>query len=214
MVYHDLGYSTETIFTGVFKGILHFHRFFKAKNPSSVTVTLGALPPVSHLSSIPLYTGQQGAVFATSSGPQTTVTWASGHPSTPSITTAGLSLSPASEPFLKKLVDKTRMQRSICGDEEFLADNIWPLCSSWRLSQGCHQTILAMRPRLREITSLPTWCYCFLGYMAILTSDPATRDQLTYARLLIREAWRHGGTGWLAYDHAFRQQVALNAGIR
>ena len=35
MVYHDLGYSTETIFTGVFKGILHFHRFFKAKNPSS-----------------------------------------------------------------------------------------------------------------------------------------------------------------------------------
>ena len=35
MVYHDLGYSTETIFTGVFKGILPFHRFFKAKNPSS-----------------------------------------------------------------------------------------------------------------------------------------------------------------------------------
>ena len=35
MVYHGLGYSTETIFTGVFKGNLPFHRFFKAKNPSS-----------------------------------------------------------------------------------------------------------------------------------------------------------------------------------
>ena len=66
----------------------------------------------------------------------------------------------------------------------------------------------AMRPRL---TSLPTWCYCFLGYMAILTSDPTTRDQLTYARLLIREARRHGGTGWLAYDRAFRQQVAADS---
>jgi hypothetical protein len=33
------------------------------------------------------------------------------------------------------------------------------------------------------------------------------RDQVVYARLLIKEA-RHGGTGWLAYDRAFRQQVA------
>ena len=43
MVYHDLGYSTETIFTGVFKGILHFHRFFKAKNPSSANYTQGTI---------------------------------------------------------------------------------------------------------------------------------------------------------------------------
>ena len=32
-----------------------------------------------------------------------------------------------------------------------------------------------------------TWCYCFLGYVAILTPDPTTRDQLAYAHLIIRE---------------------------
>ena len=65
------------------------------------------------------------------------------------------------------------------------------------------------RPRLREVTSLATWCYCFLGYLAITTADPTTRDQLAYARLIIREAQRHGGSGWLEYDRTFRQQAAL-----
>ena len=72
----------------------------------------------------------------------------------------------------------------------------------------------AARPRLREVNSLSTWCYCFLGYMAIRTSDPVTRDQLTYARLLIREARRHGGMGWLDYDRAFRQQAAADPSLR
>ena len=61
---------------------------------------------------------------------------------------------------------------------------------------------------------MPTWCYCFLGYMAMLTSDPTTRDQLAYARLLIREAQRHGGRGWLDYDRAFRQQIAADPTLR
>ena len=71
----------------------------------------------------------------------------------------------------------------------------------------------ASRPRLREVSSLPTWCYCFLGYMAMRTSDPTTRDQLAYARLLIKEAQRHGGFGWLDYDRAFRQQAAVDPSI-
>ena len=45
-------------------------------------------------------------------------------------------------------------------------------------------------------------------------SDPATQDQLAYARLLIKEAQRHGGLGWLDYDRAFRQQVAADPSIR
>ena len=57
------------------------------------------------------------------------------------------------------------------------------------------------RPRLREVTSLTTWLYCFLSYMAIRTSDSRTFDQLSYAKLIIREAHRHGGGGWLEYDH-------------
>ena len=59
--------------------------------------------------------------------------------------------------------------------------------------------------------------------MAVRTTDSGTRDQLAYARLLIKEAQRHGGQGWLDYDRAFRQQAAtdptiswntLNAGLQ
>ena len=44
--------------------------------------------------------------------------------------------------------------------------------------------------------------------------DPTTRDQLAYARLIIREALRHGGAGWLDYDRAFRQQAAADPSLR
>ena len=48
--------------------------------------------------------------------------------------------------------------------------------------------------------------------MAILTPDQRKCDQLAYACLVIREAQRHGGCGWLDYDWAFghsgnRQQL-------
>ena len=33
---------------------------------------------------------------------------------------------------------------------------------------------------------------------------------LAYARLIIREAQRHGGLGWLDYDRVFRQQSAID----
>ena len=69
------------------------------------------------------------------------------------------------------------------------------------------------RPRLREVSSLPSWLYCFLTYVSVLSSDPVVRDRLTYARLIIREALRHGGRGWLDYDRLFRQQAALDSSI-
>ena len=50
--------------------------------------------------------------------------------------------------------------------------------------------------------------------MAIRTTDPATRNQLAYALLLIREHYRHGGQGWMAYDRAFRQQAASDPSLR
>ena len=46
------------------------------------------------------------------------------------------------------------------------------------------------------------------------TTDPSTRDQLAYARLIIKEAQRHGGMGWLDYDRAFRQQAANDPSMR
>ena len=71
----------------------------------------------------------------------------------------------------------------------------------------------ASRPRLREVTSLASWAYCFLAYVALSTSDPETRDRLAYARLIIRESQRHGGTRWLDYDRGFRQQIAIDASL-
>ena len=50
--------------------------------------------------------------------------------------------------------------------------------------------------------------------MAIRTSDPVTHDQLAYARLVVREALRHGGSGWLDYDRAFGQQAATDPSLR
>ena len=44
--------------------------------------------------------------------------------------------------------------------------------------------------------------------MAMRTADPTKRDQLAYARLIIREALCHGGAGCLDYDRAFCQQAA------
>ena len=39
--------------------------------------------------------------------------------------------------------------------------------------------------------------------------DPLARDLMTYGRLILREAQRHGGMGWLEYDRVFRQQAAV-----
>lgn len=125
----------------------------------------------------------------------------------------GLVLSPAAEPFPQKVVEKIRAGNFV-ELKELLPDNI-ALLNQLETVQGSPPAMFgAARPRLREVQSLPTWCYCFLGYMAICTTDPATRDQLAYARLLIKEAQRHGGQGWLDYDRAFRQQAAADPSLR
>ena len=48
-----------------------------------------------------------------------------------------------------------------------------------------------------------------MGYIAIRTPDQATRDMLTYARLLIKEARKHSGEGWKAYDTVFQENAAI-----
>ena len=121
---------------------------------------------------------------------------------------------PSSGTFPRKLVEKVRSGQFI-EMRELLADNI-TLIHQLESIQGCTplHTLGPTRPRLRQLSSLPTWCYCFLGYMAILTSDPSTRDQLAYVRLVIKEALRHGGQGWLDYDRAFRQQAVAEPSLR
>ena len=67
-----------------------------------------------------------------------------------------------------------------------------------------------LKPRLREISSPVSWAICFLTYVAVRTQDHTTRSHLAYGRLLLQEALRHGGSGWLEYDRLFRKQVAIN----
>ncbi len=70
------------------------------------------------------------------------------------------------------------------------------------------------RTRLRDVPSLVSWLFCFSTYVAVRTSDPLTRNMLTYSRLLIREALRHGlGGGWMEYDRIFRCQLAINPAL-
>jgi hypothetical protein len=117
----------------------------------------------------------------------------------------GLILSPASEPFPQKLVGKVKSGQFV-EMRELLSDNI-ALIQQLEDIQGFPiATVGATRPRLREVSSLPTWCYCFLGYMAILTPDPTTRDQLAYARLIIREAPVDKGGGTTTESFANREQ--------
>ncbi len=99
--------------------------------------------------------------------------------------------------------------------KELLTDYM-SLISQLETVQGASaiQMLGPNRPRLRDVSSLLTWCYYFLGYMAIRTTDPSTREQLAYACLLIKEAQCHGGQGWLDYDRAFRQQAEGDPSLR
>ena len=54
----------------------------------------------------------------------------------------------------------------------------------------------------REISDLLSWVQCFGTYVAIVTSKQPERmcQLLPYQTLMVREARRCGGKGWLAYD--------------
>ena len=171
---------------------------------------LGALPPPHLLTSVPLSGGEgvDQQSFPTPVG-------ATSHSNiTPPATGVGLILSPAADPIPQKLVTKVRSGQFV-EMREFLADNI-ALLHQLESIQGTAPVahIGPSRPRLREVSTLSTWTYCFLGYMAVLTSDDKTRTQLAYARTIIREAQRHGGTGWLDYDRTFRQQAASDVSLQ
>ena len=123
----------------------------------------------------------------------------------------GFSLSPASEPFPPKLVERIQAGHFV-EMRDLLTNNI-SLIQQMEAFNG-HCTLPALpgmlKPRLREVSSLASWIYCFLAYVAIRAQDPTTRDMLAYARLLVREAQRHGGSGWLDYDWVFWQQAAID----
>lgn len=82
------------------------------------------------------------------------------------------SLSPATQPFPQKLVDKVRSGQFI-EMRELLTDNISLLQQLESFNSQLTMPSLpgTLKPRLQEITSLPSWMYCFLAYVAIRSPD-------------------------------------------
>ena len=123
----------------------------------------------------------------------------------PPATEGAAILSSALPPIGAKLAVKIRSGQFV-GMKELLPDN---MALHSQLDSLPGQVAVTARPHcLREIDYPLTWVFCFLTYIAVCTDDAATRDMLTYARLIIREAQSHGGLGWLEYDKWFRQQQA------
>ena len=169
----------------------------RGSDPPFPLAVLG-IPPPQSLVSVPVVTALDGAAFSSPALP-TQVTWGGttpwpssslpttgnpwAHVATSTPVQPGLTLSQAAQTFPKKLVDKARAGHFV-EMKELLADNV-SLLSQLEAVQG--PAVISMlgptRPRLREVTTLPTWCYCFLGYMAMCTTDPQTRNQMAYACL-------------------------------
>ena len=172
---------------------------------------LGALPPARSIAAV-LGTAAIPPSTPSSTAPVTFTPavagplWSDGHPSIPPnvevAPQAGLSLSLSAAPVPARMVTRIWSgqfveMRDLLADNVALAQHFESVHSSLPAA-----TLLPLftRPRLREVSSLPSWMYCFLTYMAVRTSDQATRDGLAFARLIIREASMHGGQGWLDYD--------------
>ena len=85
--------------------------------------------------------------------------------------------------------------------KELLGDNISLLheLEHVNASSSVNLTSSMARPRLREISSLASWLYCFLAYAALRCTDSENKHRLVYAHLIIWEAQRHGGQGWQMY---------------
>ena len=195
--------------------------------PGRPLMSLGVMPPAPALASVPLV-AQEAGDGAASSTAQVPATFTRGvtpctaeldpinwTPVLPSSSVAGLSLSPATAPFPAKLVDRARSGQYV-DMRDLLVDNVSLLQQLETFGSQYPVPSLpgVLRPRLREVTNLASWMYCFVAYVAMKANDQGVRDMLAYARLVIREAQRHGGSGWLDYDRVFRQQAALDPALR
>lgn len=221
-------------------GVMQLSLLLALIGQATCSNTLGVLPPPPTLSSVSLLApspppGGSDSIDRTDAHPAS-VSWAADVPQlTPSLAQTpqpvfhgiptppaavipppGLSLSPATEPFPQKLVARVRSGQFV-ELRDMLTDNIALLqqMETFTSTYACMPGLPGvLKPRLRDITSLASWMYCFMAYIAMRVTDPAARDLLAYARLVIREAQRHGGTGWMNYDRVFRQQAAIDATLR
>ena len=179
--------------------------------------SLGTLPPATALGGIPTaLTAPCPPSLPFSSTPAIAPLPTVPSTSSPSPTTslAPLVLSPSLPPVPGKLVAKIRSGAFI-PLKELLGDNIalhqrleemngGPASQPWWVS--------AAHPHMRPIRSPLQWVYTMLLYIAVRCPDEPTRQLVTYTRLVLHLAQKHGGSGWLDYDHTFRAQAASSPG--
>ena len=118
---------------------------------------------------------------------------------TPSLLTGvgvqpGLSISLALRPVPARIVTQIQIKEFV-DMRELLVDNVALRSqpNDVRDSLGASVVSLAARPRVREVSSIPSWICCFLTFLAVGTTDAAMRDRLAYATLVLREAMRQVG---------------------
>ena len=190
---------------------------------SGLPGVLGSLPPPSALVSLPVSSSL--SVMGTSHIFFPTWTIPANLGATPASTTlvvspapflntplAGLILSPASDPIPRNLVLCIQSGQFV-EMRDLLTDNIagGDQLSSLQGTMPLPHTVVSCT-WFREVPSLVSWLYCLCCCLH-LRPDPATRNMLAYSRLLIREALRYGGRGWLEYDQVFRRQLAINPAL-
>ena len=121
-----------------------------------------------------------------------------------------LAYSPVLPPIPAKAVEKIR-SGAYLDLKELLIDNV----ALVERIQGLGNAVVVHSPqstvKLRSISDPLTWVFYFLSFMIASTECQATRDMAAYAQIVINQARKHPGSGWLAYDQLFRQQRA--AGI-
>ena len=122
-------------------------------------------------------------------------------------------LASAFSPVPPKLVQKVQALQFV-EMKELLPDNIGLIrrLEAW---ESPNHPGTSWRPRMREVNSLLSWVSCFVLYIAILSeSHPElVKSRLAYLALMIAEARRNGGDGWLTYDAIFRQNAAEDASV-
>ena len=186
---------------------------------------LGTRPPSSAITSVatiasavntrPLATTVPVTSTGTNAaGSQTTVIAVTDARTTPTAT-RGTILSTSLQPVSARLTRRI-LAGEIVEMRDLLVDNM----ALYDQLESLHRQLMigstpgVLRTRLREVPSLISWVYCFLAYVTVRATDPVMCDMLTYCRLIIREALRHGGRGWQDYDRTFRSQAAIDQTMR
>ena len=120
-----------------------------------------------------------------------------------------LILSSALPPIPGKVVERIRAGLFV-DLKELLPDNVALLQRLQEVSTGT-QASAGGQSRMRDIRDPLTWASSFMAFAAARSDVSETRDLLAYGQLILLLARKHGGLGWVAYDHQFRQQAAAGS---